>query len=40
MSSDEKLKKGISRRTFIKGAVVGSAGVAASALLAGCGGKS
>ncbi len=39
MSSEEKLKKGISRRTFIKGAVVGTAGVAASGLLAGCGGK-
>ncbi|HHY40791.1 MAG TPA: twin-arginine translocation signal domain-containing protein, partial [Syntrophaceticus sp.] len=39
MSNDEKLKKGISRRTFIKGAVVGTAGVAAGGLLAGCGGK-
>lgn len=38
MSNDEKLKKGISRRTFLKGAVVGTAGVAASGLLTGCGG--
>lgn len=39
MANDEKPKTGISRRTFLKGAVVGAAGVASGGLLAGCGGK-
>ncbi|HHV34183.1 MAG TPA: FAD-binding protein [Syntrophomonadaceae bacterium] len=44
MGNDEKLndgkpKKGFSRRTFLKGAAFGAAGVAAGGLLAGCGGK-
>jgi 2,4-dienoyl-CoA reductase-like NADH-dependent reductase (Old Yellow Enzyme family)/thioredoxin reductase len=37
MGNDQKPKTGISRRTFLKGAVVGTAGVAAGGLLAGCG---
>ncbi|HHW28086.1 MAG TPA: FAD-dependent oxidoreductase [Syntrophomonadaceae bacterium] len=39
MSIDEKPQKGVTRRTFIKGAVLGAAGVAAGGMLAGCGVK-
>ncbi|MGB4504489.1 MAG: FAD-dependent oxidoreductase, partial [Syntrophaceticus sp.] len=39
MGNAEKPKTGFSRRTFIKGAAFGAAGVAASGLLVGCGGK-
>ena len=39
MSIDEKPQKGVTRRTFIKGAVLGAAGVAAGGMLAGCGGN-
>lgn len=37
MSKDDKVKKGISRRSFIKGAVIGAAGVASAGILVGCG---
>jgi succinate dehydrogenase/fumarate reductase flavoprotein subunit len=37
MSSDEKERKRISRREFVKGAAVGAAGAAAAGALAGCG---
>lgn len=39
MGNDERPKTGISRRTFLRGAVVGAAGVATGGLLGGCGGK-
>ncbi|MDR9755425.1 MAG: FAD-binding protein [Syntrophomonadaceae bacterium] len=39
MSIDEKPQKGVTRRTFLKGAVLGAAGVAAGGMLAGCGGN-
>jgi fumarate reductase flavoprotein subunit len=38
MSTDDKSVKGFSRRTFIKGAALGAAGIAAGGVLAGCGG--
>lgn len=38
MGNKEKPKTGFSRRTFLKGAVVGAAGVATGGLLSGCGG--
>lgn len=39
MGNEERPKTGISRRTFLKGAVVGAAGVATGGLLSGCGAK-
>ncbi|HHV34024.1 MAG TPA: FAD-dependent oxidoreductase [Syntrophomonadaceae bacterium] len=39
MSSEEKSKKGISRRSFLKGAAIGTAGIASVGMLAGCGPK-
>jgi len=36
MSAEDKLGKGISRRSFIKGAVIGTAGIASASMLAGC----
>lgn len=38
MSFEEKQEKGFTRRTFIKGAALGTVGVASAGLLAGCGG--
>lgn len=38
MSTDDKAVKGFTRRTFIKGAALGAAGIAAGGVLAGCGG--
>lgn len=37
MSFDEKQEKGFTRRTFIKGAALGTVGIASAGLLAGCG---
>ncbi|NLV17585.1 MAG: FAD-binding protein [Syntrophomonadaceae bacterium] len=37
MSSEERQEKGFTRRTFIKGAAIGTAGVAATGFLTGCG---
>lgn len=37
MSSDDRGKKGFTRRDFIKGTAVGAAGVASAGILAGCG---
>ena len=37
MSSDEKERKRISRREFVKGATIGAAGAAGAGVLAGCG---
>ncbi|HHV34188.1 MAG TPA: twin-arginine translocation signal domain-containing protein, partial [Syntrophomonadaceae bacterium] len=39
MSFEEKSKKGISRRSFLKGAALGTAGIASVGMLAGCGPK-
>ncbi len=38
MSFEENQEKGFTRRTFIKGAALGTVGVASAGLLAGCGG--
>ena len=38
MSFEEKQEKGFTRRTFIKGAALGTVGVASAGFLAGCGG--
>ncbi len=37
MSSEEKQEKGFTRRTFIKGAALGTVGIATAGILAGCG---
>lgn len=37
MSNEEKQEKGFTRRTFIKGAALGTVGIAAAGILAGCG---
>ncbi len=39
MNNEEKLNTGFTRRTFIKGAALGAAGVAAGGVLTGCGGS-
>ena len=38
MSFEENQEKGFTRRTFIRGAALGTVGVASAGLLAGCGG--
>ncbi|MGI6548536.1 MAG: FAD-dependent oxidoreductase [Syntrophomonadales bacterium] len=37
MSSEEKQEKGFTRRTFIKGAAIGTVGIATAGILSGCG---
>jgi len=39
MSMEEKPQKGFTRRTFIKGAALGTAGIASAGFLVGCGGE-
>jgi len=39
MSFEDNQEKGFTRRTFIKGAALGTVGIASAGLLAGCGGS-